>query len=113
MLIFFSYFFLIFAKNIGGSNEYPQSMFWSKNMKNTYTPVNPSFFYIKVRYKGVYILRTCFPDVLPRKYYVHTCQKLLYFVSLWLTKLNVFSEIYHIILSQLLKRELSTGCSIY
>ena len=34
--------FLIFAQNIdcrytlGGSNEYPQSMFWSKNKKNVY-----------------------------------------------------------------------------
>ena len=47
-------FFLIFAQNIdcgytleppqwGGSNEYPQSMFWSKNKKKMYTPVNPSF----------------------------------------------------------------------
>ena len=43
--------FLIFAQNIdcgytlepprrGGSNEYPQSMFWSKNKKNRYTPAN-------------------------------------------------------------------------
>ena len=41
--------FLIFAQNIdcgytlepprrGGSNEYLQSMFWSKNKKNRYTP---------------------------------------------------------------------------
>ena len=41
-------FFLIFAQNIdppqrGGSNEYPQSMFWSKNKKNMYTRVNPTF----------------------------------------------------------------------
>ena len=47
-------FFLIFAQNIdcgytlepprrGGSNEYPQSMFWSKNKKNRYTPAFPSF----------------------------------------------------------------------
>ena len=46
--------FLIFAQNIdcgytlepprrGGSNEYPQSMFWSKNKKNRYTPAFPSF----------------------------------------------------------------------
>ena len=46
--------FLIFAQNIdcgytlepprrGGSNEYPQSMFCSKNKKNMYTPANPSF----------------------------------------------------------------------
>ena len=27
----------------GGSNEYPQSMFWSKNKKNMYTRVNPTF----------------------------------------------------------------------
>ena len=27
----------------GGSNAYPQSMFWSKNKKNRYTPANPSF----------------------------------------------------------------------
>ena len=46
--------FLIFAQNMdcgytlepprrGGSNEYPQSMFWSKNKKNRYTPAYPSF----------------------------------------------------------------------
>ena len=46
--------FLNFAQNIdcgytleppqrGGSNEYPQSMFWSKNKKNMYTRVNPTF----------------------------------------------------------------------
>ena len=46
--------FLIFAQNIdcgyklepprrGGSNEYLQSMFWSKNKKNRYYPANPSF----------------------------------------------------------------------
>ena len=46
--------FLIFAQNIdygytlepprrGDSNEYPQSMFWSKNKKNKYTPAYPSF----------------------------------------------------------------------
>ena len=42
-------FFLIFAQNIdcgsvgGGSNEYPQSMFWNKNKKNGYIPAYPSF----------------------------------------------------------------------
>ena len=45
--------FLLFAQNIdcgytlearrGGSNEYLQSMFWSKNKKNRYTPAYPSF----------------------------------------------------------------------
>ena len=28
---------------IGGSNEYQQSVFWSKNKKNRYTPAYPSF----------------------------------------------------------------------
>ena len=62
--------FLIFAQNIdcgytlepprqGGSNEYSQSMFWSKNKKNRYTPAN-----IQVGFKGIYIARTCFPDVM-------------------------------------------------
>ena len=49
--------FLIFAQNIdcgyklepprqGGSNEYPQSMFWSKNKKNSYIPLHiPAFLY--------------------------------------------------------------------
>ena len=46
----------------GGSNEYPQSMFWIKNKKNRYTPCKPQFFYIRVRFKGIYISRTCFPD---------------------------------------------------
>ena len=55
--------FLIFAENIdcgytlepprrGGSNEYLQSMFWSKNKKNRYTPANP-FCYVNMGYKEV------------------------------------------------------------
>ena len=36
----------------GGSNEYPQSMFWTKIRKIMYTPVNPNFFHIKVGFKG-------------------------------------------------------------
>ena len=72
-MIFF-YIFLIFAQNIdcgytleppqqGGSNEYPQSMFWSKNKKKYVYPSKPHFFYIKVGCKGVFITRTCYPDV--------------------------------------------------
>ena len=63
--------FLIFAQNTdcgytleppqrGGSNEYPQSMFWSKNKKNRYTPAKPQFLYIKVGFKGVYFSWTMF-----------------------------------------------------
>ena len=37
--------------NRGGSNVYPQCMFWSKN-KNLYTPVNPSFTILKWGLRG-------------------------------------------------------------
>ena len=40
----------------GGSNEYPQSMFLSRNKKNNVYPCKPQFYYIKVRFKGVKIL---------------------------------------------------------
>ena len=38
--------------------------FGAKNKKNMYTPTNPSFAIVKVGFKGVYITRTCFRDVL-------------------------------------------------
>ena len=47
-LSIFFYYFLIFAQNIDCGYtrynrlaEYPQSMFWSKNKKNRYTPAYP------------------------------------------------------------------------
>ena len=63
--------FLIFAQNIdcgytleppreGGSNEYPQHLFWNKNKKSRYTPEYPSFFYIKVGFKGYMLHRHVF-----------------------------------------------------
>ena len=36
----------------GGSNEYPQSMFSSKNKKNNVYPCKPQFYYTKVGFKG-------------------------------------------------------------
>ena len=39
----------------GGSNEYPQCMFLSRNKKNNDYPCKPQFYYIKVRFKGVNI----------------------------------------------------------
>ena len=59
-------FFHISAQNIdcgyslesprrGGSNEYPQSMFLSRNQKNNVYPCKPQFYYIKVGFKGVKI----------------------------------------------------------
>ena len=55
--------FHISAKNIdcgyslepprwGGSNEYPQSMFLSRNKKNNKYPCQPQFYYIKEGFKG-------------------------------------------------------------
>ena len=37
----------------GGSNEYPQSMFLSRNKKNNVYPCKPQFSCIKVGFKGV------------------------------------------------------------
>ena len=31
----------------GGSNEYPQSMFWSRNKKNNVYPCKSHFYYLK------------------------------------------------------------------
>ena len=46
----------------GGSNEYPQSMFLSRNKKNNVYPCKPQFYYIKVGFKGVKIILACFRD---------------------------------------------------
>ena len=40
----------------GGSNEYPQSMFFNKIRKNNVYPCKPQFYYIKVGFKGVKII---------------------------------------------------------
>ena len=40
----------------GGSNEYPQSMFLSRNKKNKVHPCKPQFYYVKVGFKGVKII---------------------------------------------------------
>ena len=40
----------------GGSNEYSQSMFLSRNKKNNIYPCKPQFYYIKVGFKGVKII---------------------------------------------------------
>ena len=37
----------------GGSNEYPQSMFLSRNKKNNEYPYDLQFYCIKVGFKGV------------------------------------------------------------
>ena len=40
----------------GGSNEYPQSIFLSRNKKNNVYPCKPQFYYIKVGFKWVKII---------------------------------------------------------
>ena len=40
----------------GGSNEYPQSMFLSRNKKINVYPYKPQFCYIKVGFKGFKII---------------------------------------------------------
>ena len=40
----------------GGSNEYPQPMFFSRNKKNNVYSCKPQFYYIKVGFKGVKII---------------------------------------------------------
>ena len=44
----------------GSSNEYPQSMFLSRNKKNNVYPCKPQFCYIKVGFKGVKLYRYIF-----------------------------------------------------
>ena len=40
----------------GGSNEYSQSMFLSRNKINNIYPCKPEFYYIKVGFKGIKII---------------------------------------------------------
>ena len=46
----------------GSSNEYPQSMFLSRNKKNNVFSCKPQFYNIKVGFKGVKIVQACFCD---------------------------------------------------
>ena len=47
----------------GGSNEYPQSVFLSRDKKNNVYPCKPQFYYIKW-VLGVKIISACFRDVI-------------------------------------------------
>ena len=44
--------FLFELPHRGSSNEYPQSMFLSRHMKNNVYPCKPQFYFIKVGFKG-------------------------------------------------------------
>ena len=47
---------IVVATRRGGSNEYPQFMFLSKNKKNNVYPCKPQFYYMKVGFKGVKVI---------------------------------------------------------
>ena len=47
--------------HLGGSNEYPQSMFWTKNKKKSYTPAYPVLPY-KSRVEGGIHCTDMYPD---------------------------------------------------
>ena len=40
----------------GGSNQYPQSMFFNRNKKNNVYPCKPQFYNIRLGFKGVKII---------------------------------------------------------
>ena len=51
---------LVRTASTSGSNEYPQSLFLSRNKKNDVYPSKPQFCYIKVGFKGVKLYRRVF-----------------------------------------------------
>ena len=69
----------------GGSNKYPQSMFWNKSKKNMYNPRAAKLCYIKVGYEWVYFSWTCFTDASLK---FHGPMLNLLFYSLNATKVN-------------------------
>ena len=73
------YFFHISAQNIdcgyslepprrGGSNEYPQSVFWAEIRKIIYTPVNPSFTIQMWGLRGSKLYRYVFVMICPAEF---------------------------------------------
>ena len=40
----------------GGSNEYPKSMFLSRNKKTNVYPCKPQFYFLKAGFKGVEVI---------------------------------------------------------
>ena len=51
---------LIRTASTSDSNEYPQSMFFSRNKKNNVYPCKPQFYYKKVGFKGSKLYRHVF-----------------------------------------------------
>ena len=63
----------------GGSNEYPLSMFLSRNKRNNVYSCKPQFYYIKMGFKGVNIINACSPKtekkVKKTWYFSYFCSK--------------------------------------
>ena len=61
----------------GGSNEYPQSMFWIKSKKNGYTVANPSFASISgyVLHGHVMLMSGAIPFDLHNAHYIKCVSK--------------------------------------
>ena len=53
-------------KKQGGSNEYPQSMFLSRNKKNNVYPCKPQFYYMKVGFRGSILYRHVFVMIMKK-----------------------------------------------
>ena len=83
----------------GGSNEYPQHMFLSRNKKNNVYPCKPKFYYKKVGVKGVKIIKACFRDVVDKHRLLNSHlawhHALIYFKGKILL-LCLFSYTYHL-----------------
>ena len=84
---YFSYFFSKYRlwyslepPQRGGSNEYPQSLFLSRNKKNNVYPCKPQFYYIKVGFTGSKLYRRVFVMVLK---YLPSNICLSYVCSVW------------------------------
>ena len=43
----------------GDPNEYPHSMFFGRDKNNNVYPCKPQFYYTKVGFKGVKIMKAC------------------------------------------------------
>ena len=56
LCFFIDYWYPLEPPRWGGSNEYPQSMFLSKDKKNNVYPCKLQFYYIKVGFKGIKII---------------------------------------------------------
>ena len=80
----------------GSSNEYPQSIFGTKNKKIGIL-CKPQFCYIKVGYEGVNFSLTSFPDVfkLDLKYNIMSCdtqKKVFWVLTMSDTNQTVYSQ---------------------